>query len=70
MEVLLRRMEELQQQVEEECSQEELITRFERERSESIPTGMAGLSVTQTRTYDGRRTRPHTRTPKANKTDI
>ncbi|XP_046874875.1 sestrin-2 isoform X1 [Hypomesus transpacificus] len=40
VEVLLRRMEELQQQVEEECSQEELITRFERERSESIPTAV------------------------------
>ena len=34
----MKRMVELQQQV-EECSQEEMITRFERERSESIPTG-------------------------------
>ncbi|XP_038822819.1 sestrin-2 [Salvelinus namaycush] len=38
VEVLMKRMVELQQQ-EEECSQEEMITRFERERSESIPTG-------------------------------
>lgn len=38
MEVLMKRMVELQQQ-EEECTQEEMVTRFERERSESIPTG-------------------------------
>ncbi len=34
----MKRMVELQQQ-EEECTQEEMVTRFERERSESIPTG-------------------------------
>lgn len=39
VEVLMKRMVELQQQ-EEECTQEEMVTRFERERSESIPTGM------------------------------
>lgn len=40
VEVLMKRMVELQQQQEEEeCSQEEMVTRFERERSESIPTG-------------------------------
>lgn len=41
VEVLMKRMAELQQQQEEEeeCSQEEMVTRFERERSESIPTG-------------------------------
>ncbi|XP_072303623.1 sestrin-2 isoform X2 [Eucyclogobius newberryi] len=39
VEVLMKRMVELQQQ-EEECSQEEIITRFERERSESIPTAV------------------------------
>lgn len=40
MEVLMKRMVELQQQQEEEeCTQEEMVTRFERERSESIPTG-------------------------------
>ncbi|XP_029603776.1 sestrin-2 isoform X18 [Salmo trutta] len=39
VEVLMKRMVELQQQ-EEECSQEEMITRFERERSESIPTAV------------------------------
>lgn len=38
VEVLMQRMVELQQQ-EEECTQEEMVTRFERERSESIPTG-------------------------------
>lgn len=38
MEVLMKRMVELQQQ-EEECTQEEMVTRFERQRSESIPTG-------------------------------
>ena len=38
VEVLMKRMVELQQQ-EEECTQEEMVTRFERERSESIPTG-------------------------------
>lgn len=37
VEVLMKRMVELQQ--EEECTQEEMVTRFERERSESIPTG-------------------------------
>ncbi|XP_031709795.1 sestrin-2 isoform X1 [Anarrhichthys ocellatus] len=37
VEVLMQRMVELQQQ-EEECTQEEMVTRFERERSESIPT--------------------------------
>lgn len=36
VEVLMKRMVELQQQ--EECTQEEMVTRFERERSESIPT--------------------------------
>lgn len=39
VEVLMKRMVELQQQ-EEECTQEEIITRFERERSESIPTAV------------------------------
>ncbi|KAM6959344.1 sestrin-2 [Aplochiton taeniatus] len=39
VELLMRRMVELQQQ-EEECSQEEMLTRFERERSESIPTAV------------------------------
>lgn len=39
VEVLMKRMVELQQQ-EEECTQEEMLTRFERERSESIPTGI------------------------------
>ncbi|XP_041759373.1 sestrin-2 isoform X1 [Coregonus clupeaformis] len=39
VEVLMKRMVELQQQ-EEECSPEEMITRFERERSESIPTAV------------------------------
>lgn len=40
VEVLMKRMVELQQQQEEEeCTQEEMVTRFERERSESIPTG-------------------------------
>lgn len=34
----MKRMVELQQQ-EEECTQEEMVTRFEKERSESIPTG-------------------------------
>ena len=38
VEVLMKRMVELQEQ-EEECTQEEMLTRFERERSESIPTG-------------------------------
>ncbi|KAM8840289.1 sestrin-2 isoform 2-T2 [Spinachia spinachia] len=38
VEVLMQRMVELQQQQEEECTQEEMVTRFERERSESIPT--------------------------------
>ncbi|XP_054619264.1 sestrin-2 isoform X2 [Dunckerocampus dactyliophorus] len=37
VEVLMKRMVELQQQ-EEEYTQEEMVTRFERERSESIPT--------------------------------
>lgn len=37
VEVLMQRMVALQQQ-EEECTQEEMVTRFERERSESIPT--------------------------------
>ncbi|XP_040043954.2 sestrin-2 [Gasterosteus aculeatus] len=37
VEVLMQKMVELQQQ-EEECTQEEMVTRFERERSESIPT--------------------------------
>lgn len=41
VEVLMKRMVELQQQQEEEeCTQEEMVTRFERERSESIPTGV------------------------------
>ncbi|XP_029920067.1 sestrin-2 isoform X2 [Myripristis murdjan] len=40
VEVLMKRMVELQQQQEEECSQEEMLTRFERERSESIPTAV------------------------------
>ena len=35
----MQRMVELQQQQEEECTQEEMVTRFERERSVSIPTG-------------------------------
>ncbi|KAM9838894.1 sestrin-2 isoform 2-T2 [Aulostomus maculatus] len=39
VEVLMKRMVELQQQ-EEECTQEEMVTRFERERSESIPTAV------------------------------
>lgn len=40
VEVLMKRMVELQQQKEEEeCTQEEMVTRFERQRSESIPTG-------------------------------
>lgn len=39
VEVLMKRMVELQQQEEEECTQEEMVTRFERQRSESIPTG-------------------------------
>ncbi|XP_023267908.1 sestrin-2-like isoform X2 [Seriola lalandi dorsalis] len=41
VEVLMKRMVELQQQ-EEECTQEEMVTRFERERSESIPTVVRG----------------------------
>ncbi|XP_068188549.1 sestrin-2 isoform X2 [Antennarius striatus] len=40
VEVLMKRMAELQQQQEEECTQEEMVTRFERERSESIPTAV------------------------------
>ncbi|XP_036949173.1 sestrin-2 isoform X1 [Acanthopagrus latus] len=41
VEVLMKRMVELQQQQEEEeCTQEEMVTRFERERSESIPTAV------------------------------
>ncbi|KAK0132832.1 Sestrin-1 [Merluccius polli] len=39
VEVLMKRMAELQEQ-EEECTQEEMLTRFERERSESIPTAV------------------------------
>ncbi|XP_047238803.1 sestrin-2 isoform X2 [Girardinichthys multiradiatus] len=39
VEVLMKRMVELQQQ-EEEYTQEEMVTRFERERSESIPTAV------------------------------
>ncbi|XP_028256598.1 sestrin-2 isoform X1 [Parambassis ranga] len=39
VEVLMKRMVELQQQ-EEEYTQEEMATRFERERSESIPTAV------------------------------
>ncbi|XP_010767262.1 sestrin-2-like isoform X2 [Notothenia coriiceps] len=39
VEVLMQRMVELQLQ-EEECTQEEMVTRFERERSESIPTAV------------------------------
>ncbi|XP_061753076.1 sestrin-2 [Nerophis ophidion] len=39
VEVLMKRMVELQQQ-DEECTQEEMVTRFERERSESIPTAV------------------------------
>ncbi|CAK6949522.1 sestrin-2 isoform X2 [Scomber scombrus] len=39
VEVLMQRMVELQQQ-EEECTQEEMVTRFEKERSESIPTAV------------------------------
>ncbi|KAM4549933.1 sestrin-2 isoform 1-T1 [Fundulus diaphanus] len=39
VEVLMKRMVELQEQ-EEECTQEEMVTRFERERSESIPTAV------------------------------
>ncbi|XP_061520417.1 sestrin-2 isoform X1 [Phycodurus eques] len=40
VEVLMKRMVELQEQQEEECTQEEMVTRFERERSESIPTAV------------------------------
>ncbi|XP_029023041.1 sestrin-2 isoform X2 [Betta splendens] len=41
VEALMKRMVELQQQQEdEECTQEEMVTRFERERSESIPTAV------------------------------
>ncbi|XP_061598587.1 sestrin-2 isoform X1 [Cololabis saira] len=40
VEVLMKRMVELQQQQEEECTQEEMVSRFERERSESIPTAV------------------------------
>ncbi|XP_034016854.1 sestrin-2 isoform X2 [Thalassophryne amazonica] len=41
VEMLMKKMVELQkQQEEEECSQEEMVTRFERERSESIPTAV------------------------------
>ncbi|XP_051926659.1 sestrin-2 [Hippocampus zosterae] len=40
VEVLMKRMVELQEQQEEECTQEEMVTRFERERSESIPTAL------------------------------
>ncbi|XP_014909650.1 sestrin-2 isoform X1 [Poecilia latipinna] len=41
VEVLMKRMVELQQQQEEEeCTQEEMVTRFERQRSESIPTAV------------------------------
>ncbi|KAF3707503.1 Sestrin-1 [Channa argus] len=41
VEVLMKRMVELQQQQEEEeCTQEEMVTRFERERSEGIPTAV------------------------------
>ncbi|XP_075995669.1 sestrin-2 isoform X2 [Genypterus blacodes] len=42
VEVLMKRMVQLQQQQEEEeeCTQEEMVTRFERERSESIPTAV------------------------------
>ncbi|XP_045915165.1 sestrin-2 isoform X1 [Micropterus dolomieu] len=40
VEVLMKRMVELQQQQEEERTQEEMVTRFERERSESIPTAV------------------------------
>lgn len=41
VEVLMKRMVELQQQQQEEaCTQEEMVTRFERERSESIPTAV------------------------------
>ncbi|XP_029369750.1 sestrin-2 [Echeneis naucrates] len=40
VEVLMKRMVELQQQQEEDCTQEEMVTRFERERSESIPTAV------------------------------
>lgn len=48
----MKRMAELQQQEEEECSQEEMVSRFERERSESIPTGtcwrsFAGSALTE-----------------------
>lgn len=39
VEVLMKRMVELQQQ-EEEWTQEEMVTRFEKERSESIPTAV------------------------------
>ncbi|XP_060948766.1 sestrin-2 isoform X3 [Limanda limanda] len=39
VEVLMKRMVELQEQ-EEECTQEEMVTRFERERSERIPTAV------------------------------
>lgn len=46
VEVLMKRMVELQQQQEEEeCTQEEMVTRFERERSESIPTGTSHAYV-------------------------
>uniref|UniRef100_A0A1A8BXY9 Matrilin 1 n=1 Tax=Nothobranchius kadleci TaxID=1051664 RepID=A0A1A8BXY9_NOTKA len=38
VELLMKRMVELQQQ--QECTQEEMVTRFERERSESIPTAL------------------------------
>lgn len=33
------------QQQEEECTQEEMVTRFERERSESIPTGTTNVAA-------------------------
>lgn len=46
----MKRMVELQQQQEEEeCTQEEMVTRFERERSESIPTGRDKATWMQTR---------------------
>ena len=46
VEVLMKRMVELQQQQEEEeCTQEEMVSRFERERSESIPTGRCPFTV-------------------------
>lgn len=45
----MKRMVELQQQQEEEeCTQEEMVTRFERERSESIPTGRDKATWMQT----------------------